>query len=73
MIPMSRQQIHFPSLDAYQRGIALLAEVPVYVRNEKRRTLAAGSLSERLRSELAELGATLRDDRRYDLDRPVRR
>jgi len=63
---MSRQQIHFPSLDAYHRGIALLAGVPVYVRNEKRRSVAAELDSELLRRQLAELGATLREDARYE-------
>lgn len=66
---MSRQQIHFPSLDAYHRGVALLAAVPVYVRNEKRRSLAAGSLSDERRQRLAELGATLREDGHHGADR----
>lgn len=66
---MGRQQIHFPSLAAYQRGVALLAEFPVYVRNEKRRSLAAGFLTADLRRDLAQLGATVREDGRYaDID-----
>ena len=64
---MSREKIQFPSIDAYHRGIALLGDaVPVYVRNEKRRTVAAGEIPASLRSGLAELGATLSEDHLYD-------
>lgn len=66
---MSREKIQFPTVEAYHQGLALLGdEVPVYVRNEKRRVVAAGEIPSRLRSGLAELGATVSEDGRYDTE-----
>ena len=66
---MSREKIQFPTIDAYYRGLALLGDaVPVYVRNEKRRVVAAEEIPSRLRIGLAELDATVSTDEQYDTD-----
>ena len=66
---MSREKIQFPTADAYLQGLALLGDaVPVYVRNEKRRVVAAGKIPIRLRPGLADLGATVSEDGRFDAD-----
>jgi hypothetical protein len=66
---MTREKIQFPTVDAYHQGIALFGDaVPVYVRNEMRRTVAAGKIPSGLRPGLAELGATITEDGRYDAD-----
>jgi hypothetical protein len=66
---MSREKIRFPTIDAYHRGIAFLVDaVPVYVYNEKRRTMAAGEIPQRLRAGLADLGAIVSEDGRHDAE-----
>jgi hypothetical protein len=68
-MPMTREKIQFPTVEAYRQGLVLLGDaVPVYVRNEKRRVIAAGEIPNRLRSGLAELEATVSEDCRYDAD-----
>jgi hypothetical protein len=66
---MSREKIQFPTVDAYRQGLALLGDtVPVYVRNEKRRVVAAGEIPSRLRTGLVDLGATVSEDERHDAE-----
>lgn len=61
---MSREKINFPTTEAYQKGRALLRyRTPVYVRNEKWWTVAARDIPSCLRSDLADLGATITDER----------
>ena len=64
---MSREMVQFPTVDAFHQGVALMgAAVPVYLLNEKRRVVAAGGISPRMRADLAKLGAILTLDGHCD-------